>query len=302
MDFEISQEKAQELGLSEEQVKGVTTYGAELLKAEHGKWEEDLKTNGNKFANGLADGMAASIHKLTGVARNEAEKVADYLGRAGNTWLADKNQSLEDKTKEYDDKLKNFKGAEAIQTELSTLKGTHEDMLKKYANYDELKAAADKLPEVEKEYTALKVKTAFNTVKPNFPSELNTFERDAKWNAFMTRTLEKYNIEINAEGKAVAVDKENAFTTFPLESLVAKDEEIQAIAKGRQQDPLNVDSKEKVTVEGVPFKVPIKGTSADMQKAITEYLQSKGIDKLHKEYSPKFSEYWTRIRTEIAKS
>ena len=68
--------------------------------------------------------------------------------------------------------------------------------LQKYADYDDLKAKAEKADGYEKELSGLKLDVAFGKVKPTFPDTVNSYEAKYKWEEFTKKVLADNEIQI----------------------------------------------------------------------------------------------------------
>lgn len=141
----------------------------------------------------------------------------------------------------------------------------------------------------------MKIMTAFSDVKPAFPDTVNSYEADAKWNEFKSNVLKDWNIEM-VDGEAIAISKENKHKQQKLKEMVAKDENISDLLKGRQQKGPNGNPADLVTIEGVPFKVPNGATSAERSKLIRDYLTKEGISTTDASYASKFAELNKKIK------
>lgn len=284
MDF-ITAEVKTSLGLTDEQIKGLTPVYQEHFATKQKEWD----TKANENAEGILDGAISKIVETTKVPRNQGEKVADYIERAGNTHLVNLKTDLENAKLEYDKKLKDFKGDDATKAELDAAKAELDKAKQTLANFDEIKAKADKYEPLETEYKNMKLQIAFQSVKPNFPETVNPYEAKAKWEEFINGVQGKYTIEL-VEGEAICKDKENEYKTIKLSELVSKDEELSKLAQGRAQGGTGGKQVEKVKVEGVPFEIAKGATSEERSKAIQGHLLKEGIAKTSPEYAKKFKE------------
>lgn len=294
MEF-INEDKQTELGLTPEQISGLTPlYESHLAEVKKG-WDGVA----NKNAEGIINGAIDPIVKATGINRNEGEKAADFLTRVGTSYLSEKQSELDKIKSDYEEKIKGVKGSETLASEYEAMKVKHDEVLQKYADYDELKEKAVKADEYGQQLSTLKLEVAFGEVKPNFPESVNKYEAAAKWNELKNSILDKNTIEI-VDGVPMAVDKENPHKVTKLQDLVEKDEEINALAKGRQQGGTGAKQVDKETIDGVPFEVPVNATSEDRTKLIKEYLTKKGISPISDEYSKQFSELNIKILQKTA--
>jgi hypothetical protein len=88
MDF-LTQEIIEKAGLTEDQLATIKPLGesyiADLKKGWDGKANSD--------AEGILNGAAVKVAEVTKVTRNQGEKIADYIVRAGNEHLSVKHFS-----------------------------------------------------------------------------------------------------------------------------------------------------------------------------------------------------------------
>jgi len=285
MEF-ITEEVKTSLGLTEEQINGLTPVYNEHIATQKQGW--DLKANEN--AEGILNGAASKISEVTKVGRNQGEKIADYIVRASSEHLSSLQSDLTTKKAEYEQKLKDFKGDDATKEELQKAKDELDKAKQTLATFDEIKAKADKLEPLETEYKTMKLQIAFQSVKPNFPDTVNSYEAKAKWDDFVKGITDKNTIEL-VDGEAIVIDKENEHKRSKLKDLVEKDEELTKLMQGRKQDGTGGKPTDKVKVDGVPFEVPKDASSEERSKAIKEYLLKEGIAITSPEYSKKFAEY-----------
>ena len=290
--MEFSEDFIKENNLTEEQVKAVSEFGKGHIAELQQQW--DGKANEN--ANNILDGVITSTQKQFGISleRQQGEKHADYLKRLSDQVVSSKQEELEKLKGDYEQKLKEFKGGDALKSELDKAKADLDEALQKYADYDELKEKATKADEYGQQLSGLKLEVAFNGAKPNFPDSVNPYEAKAKWEEFKSAILNEYNIEI-VDGEAVAISKENQYKQSKLSDLVAKDENIQELSKGRQQGGTGARPAEGEVIEGIPFKVPKDADAKTRSKLIKEHLAEKGIGPAHTEYSKQFAEMNKKI-------
>lgn len=289
MDF-ITKEVAEQHGFTEEQIKAITP----LYENNIANLKKDWDGVANQNAEKILDGAVAKIVEVTKVTRNQGEKVADYIVRANSEHLSTLQTDLDSKKSEYEQKLKDFKGDEATKAELDKVKLEYDEAKKKLANYDELVEKAGKYEETEKALSGMKLSVAFNSVKPNFPQEVNAYEAKAKWDAFISGVNEKWNIEL-VDNEPIAIDKTNEHKRVKLSELVSQDKEISELLQGRQQNGSGATPRQK-TVEGLPFKIPESATSEDLSKLVNEYLDSKGVAKLDKTRGAQFAELYSKAK------
>lgn len=294
MDF-LTEEFATEQKLTPEQLTAVKTAGEAFLSEERKKFEEDSRSNADKLANRILDGVVAPVEKTTGLTREKGEKVADFLTRSAGIFLESEKTKLQTTIDEYNEKLKNFDGSAASKEELSKMKEEVDRLKKIEADYEPLKGIKEKYEQTTQELSALKRNTAFNNVKPAFPTTVNAYEAKAKWDEFVKGVEEKYTIEL-IDGQPMAIDKENEHKRHSLADLVAQDKTISELAKGRQQSGSGTREENNVQIEGVPFRVPENATSEQRSQAIKDYLtREKKLSVTSPEYSAQFGELMRKI-------
>lgn len=292
MDF-LTEDAIKELGLTPEQVTGITTKGADYLSEQKKEWDGKANTD----AEAILSGAAKYFQDKTGVTeeRKQGEKFGDYFARVSDKAFESKKTELETAKAEYAQKLKDFKGDEATKAELETAKQKLDDAQKKLADFDTLKEKADKYDETSKELSNYKLKNAYNSVKPVFSKEANEYEVKAKWKAFQDATESKYSIEQDGDDY-VAVDKENQHRRIKLSELVEKDENLKSLVTGRKVPGTGATGK-TLKAEGIDADITeeTKKNSAERTKIIREQLAKEGIPLLSPNYSEKFSELNKKI-------
>jgi hypothetical protein len=277
-------------------LNSILSIDADLKKKYDGK--------ANENAEAILAGAAKKVTDLTGLQRNQGEKYADFLIRTGSEHFSKKEQTLKTKEAELDLKIKNGDVSEVTKQKLDEVQKKLEALQQKEASIDEMITGdyKTKYDTLSKDHESLKEKTAFAYAKPLFPKEVNAYEATAIWKEVQTEIKDKYTIEFDPEGEAVGVDKDNKFRTFKLSEIVAKNEKIVALLKGRQQEGLN-HKKLDVKLDGIPFSLPEKATSVDIQKAITDYLlKEKHLDRTSDEFAKAFGEWNVKIRQEQQKT
>ena len=142
----------------------------------------------------------------------------------------------------------------------------------------------------------MELRVAFSNVKPSFPDTVNQYEAKAKWDEFQRNITTTYNIKLNEDGEAIAVDKTNEYKIVKLAELVKTDKTISELAKGRAATGLGSGQKQNTKVEGVPFEVPENATSEERTKSIKEYLTGTlNLAITSQEYAKKFAEYNAKL-------
>lgn len=293
MEF-LTEDVAKELGLTPEQVTGITSKGTEYISDQKKEW--DKKANEN--AEAILSGASEYLQEKTGVkeGRQQGEKFGDYFARLSNKALEVKNGEIEALKADYQKKLKDFKGDEATKLELETAKQKLDDAQKLLADYDTLKDKAEKFETATSELSAFKIKAAFGDVKPAFSKDANQYEVSAKWNDFQKRTQDKYNLEL-VEGEYLAIDKENQYKTIKLSDLVASDEDLKSITSERQVGGTGA-KVDKTKIEGIEGDVPVtaKTDVTERTKIVKEQIAKEGILPTDPRYSARFAELNKKIK------
>jgi len=291
MEF-ITTEIATELGLTPETIEKIKPLYDGHIATLKKDWDGVANTNAEK----IIDGAISKISEVTKIPRNQGEKGADYIVRAGNEHLSTLKNDLETAKTEYAKKLKDFKGDEATKAELEQSKQALDDAKKLLADYDSIKEKADKYEPLQSEYLNMKLSVAYANVKPSFPQEVNAYEAKAKWDEFVKSTNENWIIEI-VDNEPIAISKENEHKRMKLAELVSADKNITELLAGRQQNGTGANPKSK-TIDGVPFAVPENATSEEISKLINDHLASKGIGKVSKDFAKEFNKLHSAIKAE----
>ena len=297
--MEFTEEFIKDNGLSTEQVTALTTATNDNEATLKQGWDGLANTNAEKIISGATSLIAESLK----VTRNEGEKAADYIVRAQKESFSSKESDYVTKMAELEEKMKTAGSDEALKGEYSELKGKYSTLQQKEASFDELmnSGVKDKYDTLLESNTKLNLEVSFNSVKPNFPDTVNSYEAMAKWNEFKSTTLEKYHIKI-VENEALAIDKENEHKIVKLKDLLGADTNIKSLLEGRQQTGPNGLPVSKGKVEGVPFDVPedAKTNAKSRAEAIREYLAKENISigdarhvKMFKEFNDKITKQQT---------
>ena len=284
--MDLEKQFIEDNGLTAEQVTALNTN----IATQETGWE----SKANENAEGILSGASTYAQKKAGVelSRNDGEKYGDYLNRIGDASISGKSTAIEKLEGEWNTKLKDFKGNEALTTENETLKNSMSIFKEKSAKYDVFIEGdiENKLLNSTKELSTLKRNLAFQSAKPNFPDSANEFEVKAKWNEFVNDVESKYDIHLDENNKPILKDKENDFKIVTLQSLVEKDKNISELIKGTKIPGLNTKPSTK-SVEGVPFKISDDMTSKDRQTKIKEYLtKERGLSITSGQYAKEFSD------------
>ena len=294
--MELSQELIEAHKLDENAVKAINAFGASIVADEKNALTESLKSKANEDAEKILGGAADNIKELTGLERNQGQKIADYIDSATKHHLQGKQTELDNLKKEYEDKVKKASG-EDLEKIKATYQQEKDDLLKKYADFDTFKEKAEKTDSLQKKMSTLTLQVAYGQVRPGFPDTVNSYEAKAKWADFVKATNEKYVVELDENNEAVYIDRENKFKTGKLEDLVKADETIQALLEGRKQEGLGgKGAGEEQEIEGVPFKVKKDATNGEISKQVKEHLTK--VEKLaitSKQYSARFQELYHKI-------
>lgn len=294
MEF-LNEEKQTELGLTPEQVEGLKPLYNEHIAGVKQEWDGKA----NKDAEGILTGAAVSVEKTTGLKRNEGEKIADYITRAGGEYLKGKESEINTLKDDYEKKLKDFDGSSDLKTELENAKAKLDEAQQKYADYDALKEKAEQYEPIAQKYSELNLKVSFKDAMPAFPDTVNPYELAAKTKQVEADILKEWDVKFE-DGKGIGVNKENPHKVEELKNLVAKHELIKELTTTRQQTGIGAKQKELNKIEGVPFDVPTNATSKERATLIKEYLAKEGISNMSPEYAPKFAELNTKMLQKTA--
>ena len=295
MALEFTPEFVTEQGLTAEQVSAISLNA----NTWHDEQVVDLKGTydgkANKDAEGILNGAVGKITDLTTVARNEGEKVADYMSRAWGQFSSTEKAALETAKNSYEAKLKDFKGDEATASELNELRTKFDDLQAKTADYDDVSEFKGKYETLSIEHLSMKEKVVFGNVKPSFPDTVDEYRGAAMWKEFMEGVKKSYTVEL-VDGESIAIDKDNVHRVVKLKDLLAKDETISKLLEGRKQSGTGGKEIPKIKVEGVPFEIPQGADGKTVQGLIQEHLTAKGLQKMSTEYSTEFGILYQKIR------
>jgi hypothetical protein len=293
MEFEIKEDLAKEIGLNDDQIQRIKTYGKDYIADLHKSWDDKVKQEGNQYAEGILSGAAKLVEEKTGVNRKQGEKLADFFSRTGETYLTTKQQELDQLKSSYEEKIKGVKDGDKLAAEL-------ESYQKKVAELEPLQEYKSKYDELLGQHLTLKETTAFTSIKPRFPEGINEYEAEAKWNQFVSSVKEKYTIEM-VDGKALAVDKENKYKQKDLSELVKENQELTDLLskdgnKGNDgKAGFQAKPNPTTKIDGVPFEVPVKADSTTRANLIREYLVKQGVSTISDDYAKRFKELNDKI-------
>lgn len=272
-----------EIGLTDEQLpkltEAITSHVATLQK----QWDGKANENAERIIQGAAD----KVESITGIKREQGQKLADYLSVAGEKYLTGTKAELEKKMKE-------FSGDATLKAELDQVKAKLDELKQKEAKFAdwEQNDYKTKFEETSQKMTAMERKVAFANIKPAFPETVNPYEARAKWGEFEKRITDKYEIRISEDGEAMAVDKTNEYKVVKLSDLLKADKEITELVKAREVKGLGSGAKGNEKIEGVPFEVPVNATPEERTKAIKDYLTNElKLSITSSEYASKFAEF-----------
>jgi hypothetical protein len=274
--------------LSAEQVAALE----ETTNAHEATLKQGWDGKANTDAEAIIDGAIVSVETLTGIKREQGVKAAEYFKLAGEGYSKGVKASYETKILELEEKMKTSPD-EALRGELEDLKGKYDLLQQQEAEFKEWKEAdyKTKYETTSGELSATKLRIAFNEVKPKFPDTVNDYESDAKWNKFVKDIQEKYNIDIDQDGKGIAIDKTNPHSIKKISELVANDKELSELAKGRSFKGLGND-KDPQKIDGVPFEIPKEATPSERTQAVRDYLTNElKLNKTSARYAEEFAKY-----------
>lgn len=296
--MEFTKEFIEENQLTPEQVNAVKGIVVNHIAEEKKVWDGVANENAEK----IIGGAASKVEELTGIQREKGQKIADYLSFASEKFFEGTKSSLQQKQAELENKLKNVKGDDSLKAELQEVKTKLDELKQKEAIYSEYEKEdyKGKYIELNEKISKQEIDIAFNSVKPSFPPEANKYEVKGRWNEFVSDVQNKYHIKRDEEGKAIAIDKENEYKIVKLSELVEKNEELNELVKGRQVTGIGTKTKENISVDGVPFKVPKDATAAEKQAVIKDYLMNvKKLPITSDQYSKLFAEYNIKLMEKI---
>ena len=293
--MEFTKEFIETNKLSDEQVTALT----EATNDHEATIKLTYDGKANTDAEAILEGAAKKVSELTGIQREQGQKIADYISLAGESYpkgkLESERKKLEDSQKELDEKIKKGTTDTALLQKHEDLQAKFDALQAKEADFDRIAEGdyENKYNQLFESHTTTQISGAFNKVRPAFPDTVNKYEADAKWNSFVKGVKEKYNVEVDKDGVGHAIDKENKHKTYKLSDLVDKDKEITALKTGRKATGLGGSPDVTlIDVKDVPFKVPENATAQQRNDAIREYLTKVlKLDKISSEYSDKFTEY-----------
>lgn len=294
--MELQEQFITDNNLSSEQVTAINSFSSksdtELKQGYEGK--------ANKDAEGILTGAAAAVQKSFGFEspRGEGEKITDYFHRLGDLSVKGVLETGNKFKSDYETKLKDFKGNDALQSEFDLLKESSDIFKQKAASFEEWEKEdyKGKAEGRGKELLTLKRSLAFSGVKPNFPDSVNKFEADAKWKTFTDSVDAKYDFGIDENGDSVLKDKTNEFSTVKLEDLVKENKELTDLLTATKNP--GIGSKPSTTsIEGVPFKVSENMTSKEITQKVKDYLvNEKKIGEFSPQFGDAFSELYSKIK------
>jgi len=292
--MELSKEFIEANGFEENQVEAITKYISNDLVP---NLKKDYDGLANKNAEGILSGAAHYAKTAFGVDvdREQGEKFGDYLQRISDSGLSSKTEALKTKEAELEEKLKNFKGSDELKGKYEAQLSKNDELLKLVAELEPLKGLDEKYKEATEQLSGLKLKVAFNGVKPVFSKDVNAYEAKAKWDEFKSDVLSKYDIEL-VDGEPMAVDKDNVHAKRKLSELVGENANITELTKARSQGGTGAKSADLMDVEGVPFQVPKGATSEEQSKIVREYLVKKLGSTMHKDFSSEMMNLLVKVK------
>lgn len=290
--MELSKEFIEEQKLSDEQVTAITDFGKNHIADLQKEWDGKASKNADEILDNVFSGAGQKFG--IDLKRDKGEKFNAFAQRFSDAFMEKKNGEVEKLKADYEQKLKEFKGGDALKSELDQAKQALDEAKQKLADYDELKEKAAKADEYGEQLSGLKLEVAFNGVKPSFPDTVNSYEAKAKWEEFKKSVLKDNKIEL-VDGEPLAVNRENEYKQVKLADLVAKDETLQELLKGREQQGTGGKPTDLEAIEGVPFKVPKDADGRTRSKLIKEHLAGEGIGVTDPRYSKKFEDIQKKI-------
>lgn len=295
--MEISKEVIEANKFTDEQVTAINEFGVNYTAEIKHQYDEEYKATANTNAQKIIGSAASGVEKFTGFRpRENGEHLEVYNQAAFEHFSKEKIDGLSKAKIDYDEKIKNFKGSEDVQKSLNDLRGKFDTLQAKEASFDELlnSGVKEKYDSLLSENETTKIDSAFTSVMPTFPKDVNDYEKVGKWSEFQKGVLQDNNI-VKVEKEYFAVDKTNPHKQMKLSDLVAKDSNIQDMLKGRQQEGLGLKPEALLTVEGIPFEVPKGADSKVRATLIKEHLAKENIAITDPNYSAKFSELNSKL-------
>ena len=284
--MEFQEEVIKEAGLTEDQITKISPVIDEYIATKKQEWDGKANTD----AEAILEGAANKVKELTGINREQGQKIADYIGLAGESYAKGVKSSYEQKEKELEEKIKNADGDPLLKKELEENKAKLDALQQKSAQFKDWEENdyKGKLEEATKELGILRLGTAYSKVKPAFPDTVNKYESEGRWKEFKART----NNEWDVKEDGTVINKENPHLKSTLKELIKKDAELMALTEGRKVDGINSNPKVKTKIEGVPFEVADGASPEERRTAIKDYLTGElKLSITSKEYSDKYSEY-----------
>lgn len=271
-------------------VEATSNHEAEIKKTYDGKANTD--------AENILDGAVKSVAAKTGIQREQGMKVADYITLAAEKHvegkLASERSALEKKQAAIEEQIRTGTPDGALKMKLDAVQQKLDALQQKEAEYDRVATAKfeELYNQVKNENQSLKIKTAFNAVKPVFPDTVNKYEAAVKWNDFESSVKLAYDIDFDENDNPIAVSKDNKHKVVKLVDLLSKSEEITKLLTGRNLIGTGAAPAKEVMLKGVPFAVPENATPAARQKAIKDYLATiPNLSPLSREWADQFADF-----------
>lgn len=295
----FTDEFIKEHNLSDTQVSAITGmvkghYDTNVIPDLKKSWDGKANTDAEAILEGASSHVAKTFS--LDLTRDQGEKFADYLKRVSDKVFETEKAGITKKQTELDAKLKNFEGDSEWKGKYDELSGKFDSAQQKLADLEGLESVKTDYETLQDKYSKLQKIAAFSQIKPAFPKEVNAYEAEAKWNAFVQKVLSANNLEVSEDG-TFAVDKENPHKKSPLKDLLTADADVQALLKGRKQEGLH--SGESVDIEGVPFDVPKDADSATITKLVREHLKKELGTTMGVKYSKEFSALYAKIKKSL---
>ena len=293
MEFELNQETAEKFGINQDNLNALSEHVNNHIIELKGTWDKSAKDEANRIANNTLEGATKNIEKESGISRMSGEKASEYLSRVNLNYMP----SIQEKINAANEKLLNAEKNGATATELKELQNKFDILQQKEAEFDALKDGdyQNKYNTLLERFNANNHRLAYAGVKPNFSKDVNEYEAKAKWEEFVNNANSLGELK-EVDNEWVIVDKENVHKTYKLKDLVNKDQTIQSLINGRQQNSPGAKQTNFKTIEGVPFDVPIDAKPSKKQELVTEHLLSDGAKPTDTNWSSKFQELYNKIR------
>lgn len=276
----------------EELKEGLSPEQIQAIEAAYTAKETELTALANRNADGIFNGAAEKLFKITGVQRNEKEKYSDYFERLGNEWLPEaintkaqeKIEEANRKAQEWEEKFKNHKGDETLKQELERLQGE----VKKIPDLLEAKETEwkDKYETLETEYQTSKFTRAVEDSMPKFDDSVNPFELKAKKQNAIDRLKNTYELSFDDKGNLIGTKD---YQKHLVSELLKSDEELKDLILIEQGAGGGGGASGKKPTSGL--NIPENISKGAAQNIIENFIvEVEKLSKLDEKYPERFKE------------